>query len=144
MVELVNGTTPGLPEDAVAAVVDKAAGVPLYGVELLRMLIAHGDIVPSGGGYQLVGDLPDEAVPDSLQAVIGARLDRLGPDERALLQDAAVLGQTFSVAGLAAIDAAGGETHPARLAHLIRRELIEPSPPTHARPSMASTGSSRA
>ena len=126
MVELVNGTTPGLPEDAVAAVVDKAAGVPLYGVELLRMLIARGDIVPSGAGYQLVGDLPDEAVPDSLQAVIGARLDRLGPDERALLQDAAVLGQTFSVAGLAAIDAAGGDTHPARLAQLVRRELIEP------------------
>ena len=126
MVELVNGTTPGLPDDAVAAVVDKAAGVPLYGVELLRMLIARGDIVPSGAGYQLVGDLPEEAVPDSLQAVIGARLDRLGPDERALLQDAAVLGQTFSVAGLAAIDPGGGDLHQARLAQLVRRELIEP------------------
>ena len=126
MVELVNGTTPGLPEAAVEALVDKAAGIPLYGVELLRMLITRGDIVGTGPGYQLVGDLADDAVPDSLQAVIGARLDRLEPAERALLQDAAVLGLTFSLAGLADIDRAGRDAHHTRLSQLVRRELVEP------------------
>ena len=42
-------------------------------------------------------------IPESLQAVIGARLDRLGSDEKALIQDAAVLGQTFNLTSLSVL-----------------------------------------
>ncbi|NIS37127.1 MAG: hypothetical protein GWO04_47495, partial [Actinobacteria bacterium] len=103
MTGLVTGTIPGLPDVAVASVVERAAGVPLYAVEFLRMLTASGDVVREGDGFRVVGDLADLAVPDSLQAVIGARLDRLDAAERRLVQDAAVLGQTFPLEGLVAL-----------------------------------------
>ena len=48
------------------------------------------------GAYELVGDLGELEVPETLHALIASRLDGLGPDDRALLQDAAVLGQSFT------------------------------------------------
>jgi predicted ATPase len=50
-----------------------------------------------------VGDLDELAVPETLTALISARLDGLDASDRALIEDAAVLGQSFSVAGLAAV-----------------------------------------
>lgn len=123
---LVNGTVPGLPDQAITGIVERAAGVPLYAVELLRMLLAQGDLEEAEGHYRLVGDLAGLAVPESLQAVIGARLDRLDPDDRALLQDAAVLGYAFTADGLASINPPIQSDIGSRLGRLARRELIEP------------------
>jgi class 3 adenylate cyclase/tetratricopeptide (TPR) repeat protein len=126
MFTLVHGAIPGLPESSAEAIVERAAGIPLYAVELLRGLLAQGQLAGEAGDYRVVGDLTQMVIPESLQAVIGARLDRLGADERALIQDAAVLGQTFSVAGLSALtghDIGDLESH---LQSLSRRELIEP------------------
>lgn len=123
---LVSGTVPGLPEEAVSGIVERAAGIPLYAVELLRMLLAQGDLEEADGHYRLVTDLAGLAVPESLQAVIGARLDRLDPEDRALLQDAAVLGYAFTVEGLASIKPQIQSDLESRLALLARKELIEP------------------
>ena len=126
MLTLVQGAVPGLPQSSAEAIVERAAGIPLYAVELLRGLLAQGQLAGEAGDYRVVGDLTQMVIPESLQAVIGARLDRLGADERALIQDAAVLGQTFNVAGLAVLtghDAAEIDMH---LHSLSRRELIEP------------------
>ena len=66
------------------------------------MLVAEGRLAPADGGYVPAGDLTNLAVPETLHALIAARLDALPPPERSLIQDAAVLGQSFTVDGLAA------------------------------------------
>ena len=126
MLTLVQGTVPGIPQTSAEAIVERAAGMPLYAVELLRGLLAQGQLAGEAGEYRVVGDLTQLVIPESLQAVIGARLDRLGTEDKALIQDAAVLGQTFNVTGLAVLtgqDTADIERH---LHSLSRRELIEP------------------
>ncbi|MDX1385536.1 MAG: hypothetical protein R3190_17925, partial [Thermoanaerobaculia bacterium] len=70
------------------------------------------------------GELTDVALPDSLHAVVGARLDRLDEDHRALVQDAAVLGQSFSVEGLTVLTGRSAEDLETDLRELSRRELF--------------------
>ncbi len=105
MHELLAGLVPGLPDDAARRIVVRADGVPLYAVEIVRMLVAQGSLEVAGGVYRPVGDLADLAVPDTLQSLIAARLDALDPADRAMLQAAAVLGHSFTVDGLAAVAA---------------------------------------
>ena len=126
MTELVRGTVPGLPDSAVETIVERAAGVPLYAVELLRSLISQGDLEGEDGVYRVLGDIGETPVPESLQAVIGARLDRLDPEDRALIQDAAVLGQFFSLERLSVVTGEPIDVLEARVSQLSRRELIEP------------------
>ncbi|MBT8192472.1 MAG: AAA family ATPase, partial [Acidimicrobiia bacterium] len=125
MRELVAGLAPGLPEDAVGLIASRSAGMPLYAVEFVRMLLAGGDLVREGEEFHLVGDLGGLAVPESLQAVIGARLDRLDAADRQLAQDGAVLGQTFTVDGLSVLRGEDAAVLEERLSDLVRRELLE-------------------
>ena len=67
------------------------------------MLIDRGILVRDNGVFRLEGSVDTLEVPESLQALIAARLDGLEPQERRLLQDAAVLGRTFTLPGLHAI-----------------------------------------
>src|SRR4029077_8914278 len=90
MRELLLGLVPGLPEAFVKVIVARADGIPLYAVEHVRMLLAEGRATEGDGAYQPVGALTDMAVPETLQALISARLDGLDPADRSLLQDAAV------------------------------------------------------
>ena len=126
MTQLVDRTVPGLPENTTRSIVKRAAGVPLYAVELLRSLLASGEIEAVNGGYRVSGEIGELAVPESLQAVIGARLDRLDPDDRALIQDAAVLGHTFSLPALSVISGRSVEQLETQVSQLSRRELVEP------------------
>jgi predicted ATPase len=97
MERLLAGLVPGLPAPAVAGIVSRADGIPLYAVETVRMLLAQGRLVLDGGAYRPVGDLDEVAVPETLTALIAARLDGLDPADRALVEDAAVLGGSFSL-----------------------------------------------
>ena len=124
MHELLAGLVPGLPRPTADAIVARADGIPLYAVETVRMLVADGRLREEGGAYALVGDLAALAVPETLTALIGARLDVLDPVDRALLQDAAVLGQSFTVPGLAAVSGRDAADIEARLAGLARREIL--------------------
>ncbi|MGI9648818.1 MAG: hypothetical protein ACR2OI_09890, partial [Acidimicrobiia bacterium] len=126
MSELVVRTVPGIPEDTAAAIVARAEGMPLYAVEMIRMLVGEGDIAAEDGEYQFTGEVTKLAIPESLQAVIGARIDRLDAGLRKLLQDGAILGQSFTPAGLAALSGVGGSDLETALVDLARRELIEP------------------
>ncbi|MDQ3871449.1 MAG: AAA family ATPase, partial [Chloroflexota bacterium] len=121
---LLAGLVPGLPAPAVRTILARAEGVPLYAVETVRMLLQDGRLESVDGGYRPVGDLSRLQVPESLHAVIAARLDSLEPAERALLQDAAVLGQSFTVAGLAAVSGEPADVLEPRLRALVRRELL--------------------
>ena len=67
------------------------------------MLLDRGLLEPGENGYRVVGDLATLDVPETLHALIIARLDGLEPAERQLLQDAAVLGKAFAPRGLAAL-----------------------------------------
>src|SRR5487761_2752259 len=105
MQALLAGLVPGLSADAAARIVARADGVPLYAVEIVRMLVAQGSLEAAGGVYRPVGNLADLAVPETLHSLIAARLDGLEPADRALLQAASVLGHAFTVDGLAAVAA---------------------------------------
>ena len=101
--ELLTELVPGLPDAPLRAIAERADGIPLYAVETIRMLVAEGRLAPVDGGYVPSGDLTNLSVPETLHALIAARLDALPAPERALIQDAAVLGQSFTVDGLAAV-----------------------------------------
>ena len=79
MRELLAGLVPGLPDQAVRAIVARADGVPLYAVETVRMLLAEGRLALEGGTYRPVGDLTSLAVPETLTALIAGWRRRIGP-----------------------------------------------------------------
>ena len=124
MRELLLGLIPGLPEAAVRSIVSRADGIPLYAVETVRMLVAEGRLESRDGTYVPVGDLSTVAVPETLTALIASRLDALSADERTLVSDAAVLGQSFTLAGLSAVSGAPETELAPRLRSLVRRELL--------------------
>jgi class 3 adenylate cyclase len=90
--ELVAGDLPG---NVRALVVERAEGNPFFVEEMLGNLIDAGVLVREDGGWK-AGELPEGfAMPDSVQAVLSARIDLLGEPEKAALQAAAVIGRTF-------------------------------------------------
>jgi class 3 adenylate cyclase/tetratricopeptide (TPR) repeat protein len=122
---LLEGFVPGLPASATEAILKRADGTPLYAVEMVRALVADGRLEQIGGAYRPVGELGDLAVPETLRSLIASRLDALDPADRTLIQEAAVLGQTFTLAGLSAVNGRDEADIEARLRVLVRRELLE-------------------
>jgi tetratricopeptide (TPR) repeat protein len=125
MDELVDALVPGMPAPAIAAIAAQAQGNPLFAVETVRSLIDRDVIVPIGGVYRLVDDVGELAVPDSLHALLAARLDALDPQLRALVADAAVLGTSFPPEAIVAISGRDAAAIDAGLAELLRREVFE-------------------
>jgi class 3 adenylate cyclase/tetratricopeptide (TPR) repeat protein len=124
MRDLLAGLVPGLPQAAMAAIVGRADGVPLYAVETVRMLLSQGKLTLEGDAYRPIGDLTDLAVPDTLTALIASRLDALPVHDRTIVSDAAVLGQTFTIAGLSAVSGVAEPDLETRLRALVRREIL--------------------
>ena len=124
MAELLAGLAPGLPPDVSERILDRAEGVPLYAIETLRMLVDRGELEAVDGTYEVRGRLDRLAVPETLQALVAARLDSLEPSDRALIRDAAVLGQAFRPAALAAIGSTTPEEIEPILGRLVQRELL--------------------
>ena len=125
---IVDGLVDGLPDEVRTALVGRAEGVPLYAVETVRALIDRDAVIPREGRYVLADDaaarvdLTALSAPASLTALIAARLDALPPLERRLVQDAAVLGTSFTTEGMAAIS--GNGDHAAILDALVRKEIF--------------------
>ncbi|MGH8987103.1 MAG: ATP-binding protein, partial [Acidimicrobiales bacterium] len=124
MRELFRGLVHGLPEDATRQLVQRAEGVPLHAVETIRSLVDRGVVVQLDEGYELLGEVQELELPDSLQSLVASRLDTLGHPGRSLLQDAAVLGTTFSVTALCAVSALDEATVTVLLHDLVRREFL--------------------
>jgi class 3 adenylate cyclase len=119
----------GLLPDTQAASVrskirDRAEGVPLYAVEIVRMLADRGTLERRGEHYELSGPVEEIEMPETLHALIAARLDDLSVDERRLLQDAAVLGLSFTAAGVAAVSERPIAEVETALERLSARQLI--------------------
>jgi predicted ATPase/class 3 adenylate cyclase len=124
MQELLIGLVPGLPPALRDQILARAEGVPLYAVETVRMLLDRGLLVEDGSAYKVVGEVETLDVPETLHALIAARLDGLAPDERRLLGDAAVLGKTFAPQALAALSGLEGEKLERLLSAMVRREVL--------------------
>ncbi len=125
MRRLVAEYIPGVGDEIVNQIVERVSGFPLYAVEIVRMLSASGDLVQESGEFRYVGDSSEMALPDTLQTVIGARLDRLTPDQRSLLQDGAVLGQSFTLRALTALEGRSAKDLEPELGALINLELLD-------------------
>jgi class 3 adenylate cyclase/tetratricopeptide (TPR) repeat protein len=124
MRELLAGLVPGLPVGLRDQILERAEGVPLYAVETVRMLLDRGLLVAEGSTYRPTGPIQALEVPETLHGLIAARLDGLAPVERRLLQDAAVLGKTFTVEALSALSGLSEAELEPLLAGLVRKELL--------------------
>jgi class 3 adenylate cyclase len=127
MDRLVDALVPGMSPAARAAVTAQAQGIPLFAVETIRAMVDRDIVQPIEGVYRLVGDLGELAVPDSLHALLAARLDALDPEVRRLVTDAAVLGTTFPVDALTAVSGRSEPVVRAALDELVRREVLNVS-----------------
>ena len=83
------------PPDLHARIVDRTGGNPFFVEEILRQLIDEGRILRDGEGWRAEAGLTAVQIPDTVQAVLAARIDLLGPDEKRALQAAAVVGRIF-------------------------------------------------
>jgi class 3 adenylate cyclase/tetratricopeptide (TPR) repeat protein len=124
MDQLVDALVPGMPPQARSAVTGQAQGIPLFAVETVRSLIDRDIVQPFEGVYRLAGDIGELAVPDSLHALLAARLDALDPEVRRLVADAAVLGTTFPAEALIAVSGEDETVVRAALDELVRREVL--------------------
>jgi class 3 adenylate cyclase/predicted ATPase len=124
MEELMQGLVPGLPSEMSTTILDRAQGIPLYAMETVRMLLDRGLLEKVDGQYRPTAQLEDLEVPESLHALIAARLDGLPPEERRLLQDAAVLGKTSFKPALAALHGSDEAQLGALLTSLVRKEFL--------------------
>jgi class 3 adenylate cyclase len=127
MDQLVDALVPGMPPSARQAVTSQAQGIPLFAVETVRALIDRDIVRPVEGVYRLAGNVGELAVPDSLHALLAARLDTLDPDVRRLVTDAAVLGATFPAEALIAVSGRDEAAVRAALDELVRREVLSVS-----------------
>ena len=124
---LVEALVPGMPAAARAKITAQAQGIPLFAVETIRSLVDRDIVQPVEGVYRLTGEVGELAVPDSLHALLAARLDALDPGVRRLVADAAVLGATFPAEALIAVSGQDEAAVRAALAELVRREVLSVS-----------------
>ena len=124
MEELLDGFVPGLPGELRAQILARSEGVPLYAVETVRMLLDRSLLAREGDFYRPTGEIEALDVPETLHALVAARLDGLGLEERRLLQDAAVLGKSFMKAGLAALSGLSEAELEPLLTSLVRKEVL--------------------
>ena len=115
-----------VPAEVQQPILERAGGNPLFAEEFVRLLRDQQLIVRAGSSWELTGDgeLP---LPESLHALIAARLDLLPPEAKSMLADAAVIGKVFWAGALAHM----GERDPAdvrqTLAQLAGKELLRPA-----------------
>ena len=102
-----------LPAETQAALLERAGGNPLYTEQFVRMLAERGG--------------EDFPVPETVQALISARLDTLSPQLKSLVQDASVVGKVFWTGALAAMgDRERGDVLEG-VRELLRREFVRPA-----------------
>ena len=100
---------PLLAAETQSALLARAGGNPLYAEQYARMLLERGGLAE---------------LPETVQGIIAARLDLLEPEHKTLLQDAAVLGRTFWIGGLATVSTRDRRTIEAGLHALERRDFV--------------------
>ena len=111
-----------LPAPMQQALLARAEGNPLFAEEYIRMLRDQGLLGRDGEAWRL--EEGQVAVPATVQSVIAARLDALPPEEKALVQEAAVLGKVFWLGAVAFVGSRTRSDADELLHSLERKELI--------------------
>ena len=115
--------TNAAPAEIRAPILERCAGNPLYAEEYVRLLRERGFLLQTAEGVH-VDQGVELPLPDSIQAVIAARLDTLKPEHKAVLADAAVIGGTFWSGAVAALSGREVAAVEHDLADLAATELI--------------------
>jgi tetratricopeptide (TPR) repeat protein len=102
----------------------RTEGNPFFLEESVRTLVETGVLVGAPGTYRLAQALQTIQIPATVQAVLAARLDRLPPEEKRLLQTAAVIGTEVPLALLQAIAEQPEDVLHRGLAHLQGAEFL--------------------
>jgi class 3 adenylate cyclase/tetratricopeptide (TPR) repeat protein len=116
-----------LPAETQGALLERSGGNPLYAEEFVRMLLDRGILVRKGRTLTLTAGPEDIPLPETVHALIAARLDTLSAERKALLQDASVIGKVFwsgAVATMGAVPEPGAREG---LQELVRKELVRPA-----------------
>jgi adenylate cyclase len=124
-------TIPDLPETLREQILDRAAGVPFYLEEILRMFIDEHVLRRENNHWRVEPgvDTSQLGVPDTLQGLILTRFDRLAETERQVLQVASVIGKNFTVPVLKEVLSGPSiEQMPRALDLLVERDFIQPLP----------------
>ncbi len=85
-----------VPPEIRDLVLSRAGGNPLFVEELTQSLMENGTIVRKGHEYMLTRDLSDIQVPDTIQGIIAARIDRIEESLKHVIQIASVIGREFA------------------------------------------------
>jgi class 3 adenylate cyclase/tetratricopeptide (TPR) repeat protein len=123
LLEVLLGDDPGLAP-LKQRLVERTEGNPFFLEESVRTLVETGMLGGERGIYRLEKPLQSIQVPATVQAVLAARIDRLPPDEKRLLQAAAVIGTEVPLALLQAIAECREESLRLGLAHLQAAEFL--------------------
>jgi class 3 adenylate cyclase/tetratricopeptide (TPR) repeat protein len=114
---------PDLPAEVRRLIAERSDGNPLFAEEFIGLLVERGLLRREGSAWRF--EAPDQVpLPTTVQALIAARLDTLAPEQKALLADAAVIGETFWVGALASMGGVERSDVDRSLHELSRRELV--------------------
>jgi class 3 adenylate cyclase/tetratricopeptide (TPR) repeat protein len=111
--ELVASLLPDGDEQVVPVVAERSGGNPLFAEEMVRRIVEEGSV-------------ETVELPDTVQAVLAARLDALEPFERRLVQQAAVVGRTFWASSLATLAQEEGQDLDRALTGLQEKDILAP------------------
>src|SRR3989454_6185521 len=110
----------GLPERIHA----RTGGNPFFAEEIVQALIEDGSLAGTPGGYRLTRAIEKVPLPETVQNVLAARIDRLEPRQKHVLQTAAVIGRELPRSLLAAVCDVVGAGLDDALAALRRAEFL--------------------
>jgi len=115
-----------IPAELQQPILERSGGNPLYAEEFVRLLKDRGLLERVGSSWQLQ-EGAEVPFPDSVQALIAARLDTLEPEVKSLVADAAVIGKVFWAGALASMGERDPVTVTTTLRELSRKELVRPA-----------------
>ena len=104
--------------------ITRTEGNPFFLEESVRSLVDDGVLAGERGAYRLAAAVGHAQMPATVQALLTARIDRLPPHEKELLQTASVVGTDVPVAVLAAVSGASAEALADGLARLQATEFL--------------------
>ena len=112
-----------LPPEVEHALLERVEGNPLYAQEFVRMLQDRGLLADLEGGWSLTGTV--DGLPDSIHGIIASRLDTLSADERALIQDASVIGKTAWTGAVSIVSGRRADEAEELLRGVERKQLVQ-------------------
>ena len=112
-----------LPPEVERALLDRVEGNPLYAQEFVRMLEDRGLLADLQAGRSPAGAV--EGLPDSIHGIIASRLDTLSAEERALIQDASVVGKTAWTGAVSIVSGRCAEASEELLRGVERKQLVQ-------------------